>query len=140
MFAHSLQIFYYLEMSHHERNPILKSGLKLASSISSSLPWILNPTRNRTAFTTTDLMPCSARSTTLHTYPDAGVLKSRHHHQIPRACHFHHLLLTISCQRRSTPALVVLTQLQYQLPTPTYFSTFWAPIIFIAFMVAHRSV
>ena len=133
VFGHcSLQFFYYLQMSHYERNSIPKSGLKLSSSTSCSVPWILNLTRNRTTFIATNLMPSSARDAS-RTHLHARVLKSRHCHQIPRVCHFHHLLLTNSWQRRSTSAKVVLTQFAYQLPTPTYFLTFGAPIIFRRF-------
>jgi len=53
----------------------------------------------------------------------------RHRDQIPQACLYYHLLLTLSCERTSTRALVVLTQLKYQLLTPTYVSIFGTPMI-----------
>ncbi|EDR16129.1 uncharacterized protein LACBIDRAFT_301901 [Laccaria bicolor S238N-H82] len=67
-------------MSHNEREPFPKPGLKLASSTTSFVLRILNHIRNRTPFAATDLVPSSAHGTS-HTGPT--LLKSHHRHQIP---------------------------------------------------------
>ena len=112
-------------MSHNERDPIPKSGLKLASSTSSSVPWTLDHIRNRTPFSATNLMP-SAHDTT-HTQ----FVKEPSPSPNPAACQYHYFPVTLLCERRLPDRLSSLRDLN------TCVSTFGTPIIQLCRLHGH---